>query len=232
MKLTKLSAAPDLAPQAALRTEVPPHARARYSMDAGTASQLIPGVGPTSEGNVDYAVPGLLVILLIEILLTSRWWPPYFTRGLVVYRRSLALTGSVGSFPSVDSLAQRFRGTFGPSLVFAQLSPGLLAFREKVFEFRLVSYTPVMHGLLRLRLESSHLDVEGRANWSPIAFSVAMLIFLRDFPDAWPMLGFLLAFLGGVGALQANQYAKVAAFVAEGLGGMNAADRADHASRF
>jgi hypothetical protein len=46
MKLTKLSAAPDLAPQAALRTEVPPHARAA-SMDAGTASQLIPGVRRT-----------------------------------------------------------------------------------------------------------------------------------------------------------------------------------------
>jgi hypothetical protein len=28
MKLTKLSAAPDLAPQAALRTEAPPNARA------------------------------------------------------------------------------------------------------------------------------------------------------------------------------------------------------------
>ena len=49
MKLTKLSAAPTLAPQAALRPEVPPHARAA-GMDAGTASQLIPGVGPTRRG--------------------------------------------------------------------------------------------------------------------------------------------------------------------------------------
>ena len=46
MKLTKLSAAPTLAPQAALRPEVPPHARAA-GMDAGTASQLIPGVRRT-----------------------------------------------------------------------------------------------------------------------------------------------------------------------------------------
>jgi hypothetical protein len=43
MKLTKLSAAPTLAPQAALRPEAPPHARAARP-DAGTASQLIPGV--------------------------------------------------------------------------------------------------------------------------------------------------------------------------------------------
>ena len=39
MKLTKLVAAP------VWRAEVPPRARAA-SMDAGTASQLIPGVGP------------------------------------------------------------------------------------------------------------------------------------------------------------------------------------------
>ena len=48
MKLTKLSAAPTLAPQAALRPKVPPHARAANGKDAGTASQLIPGVGRTS----------------------------------------------------------------------------------------------------------------------------------------------------------------------------------------
>ena len=50
MKLTKLSAAPTLAPQAALRPEVPPHARAA-GMDAGTASQLIPGVRQTHGGH-------------------------------------------------------------------------------------------------------------------------------------------------------------------------------------
>ena len=44
MKLTKLRAAP------VLRAEVPPCARAA-GMDAGTASQLIPGVGPTPTGN-------------------------------------------------------------------------------------------------------------------------------------------------------------------------------------
>jgi hypothetical protein len=45
MKLTKLSAAPGWSPTT-VRTEVPPRARAGR-MDAGTASQLIRGVGPT-----------------------------------------------------------------------------------------------------------------------------------------------------------------------------------------
>jgi hypothetical protein len=50
MKLTKLSAAPTLAPQAALgrRCRRMP---APACMDAGTASQLIPGVRRTMEGN-------------------------------------------------------------------------------------------------------------------------------------------------------------------------------------
>jgi hypothetical protein len=45
MKLTKLSAAPGW-PSTTVRTEAPPRARAA-SMNAGTASQLIRGVGRT-----------------------------------------------------------------------------------------------------------------------------------------------------------------------------------------
>jgi hypothetical protein len=52
MKLTKLSAAPTLAPQAALgrRCRLMP---APARMDAGTASQLIPGVRQTKESVAD-----------------------------------------------------------------------------------------------------------------------------------------------------------------------------------
>ena len=48
MKLTKLSAAPGWLPTT-VRTEVPPRARAGR-IDAGTASQLIRGVGRTWRG--------------------------------------------------------------------------------------------------------------------------------------------------------------------------------------
>ena len=48
MQLTKLSAAPTLAPQAVLRPEVPPHAPADRT-DGGTASQLIRSVGRTNR---------------------------------------------------------------------------------------------------------------------------------------------------------------------------------------
>ena len=47
MKLTKLSAAPTLAPQAALGRRCRRMPAPVNGMDAGTASQLIPGVGRT-----------------------------------------------------------------------------------------------------------------------------------------------------------------------------------------
>jgi hypothetical protein len=47
MKLTKLSAAPTLAPQAALGRRCRLMPAPANGMDAGTASQLIPGVRPT-----------------------------------------------------------------------------------------------------------------------------------------------------------------------------------------
>src|SRR5512140_2225777 len=50
MKLTKLSAAPTLAPQAALSRRCRRMPAPANGMDAGTASQLIPGVRRTSEG--------------------------------------------------------------------------------------------------------------------------------------------------------------------------------------
>jgi hypothetical protein len=165
---------------------------------------------------VGYAVPGLFAVLLTEAWAASRWWPPYFTNGLVVYRRSIPWTRSVMPLPGVESLAQRFRGGLGPSLVFCELGPGEVAFREKLFESRLFNYTPVMHGLLRLRPESGHVEVEGRANWFTIAFCLVFASFLWGFPGAWPMLGFLTVLLGGIGGVQATQYAKVATFVAEG----------------
>jgi hypothetical protein len=71
MKLTKLSAAPTLAPQAALRPEVPPHARAA-GMDAGTASQLIPGVRWTREKRMRRTTT--------EPSMTAAWWIPFSFR--------------------------------------------------------------------------------------------------------------------------------------------------------
>jgi hypothetical protein len=53
MKLTKLSAAPTLAPQAALSRRCRRMPAPVNGMDAGTASQLIPGVGQTQSGERD-----------------------------------------------------------------------------------------------------------------------------------------------------------------------------------
>jgi hypothetical protein len=55
MKLTKLSAAPTIAPQAALGRRCRRMPALASSMDAGTASQLIPAVRRTCGGTGDCA---------------------------------------------------------------------------------------------------------------------------------------------------------------------------------
>jgi len=77
MKLTKLSAAPTLAPQAALgrRCRLMP---APSRMDAGTASQPIPGVRRTSEMRGE-RTPAPAVIGGVSLTPPSRrqapaWW--------------------------------------------------------------------------------------------------------------------------------------------------------------
>ena len=117
-----------------------------------------------------YVVPGLFALILVEALASSRWWRPYFTNGLVVYRQSVPLGHSAPSLPGVEQLALRFRGGLGPSLAFREIGPGEVAFREVLFELKLLTYTPVMHGLMRLRRESQQVEIAGRANWFPIVF--------------------------------------------------------------
>jgi hypothetical protein len=66
MKLTKLSAAPGWL-LTTVRTEVPPRARAGR-IDAGTASQLIRGVGQTLGGAMARRGLGVLVLGLISLV--------------------------------------------------------------------------------------------------------------------------------------------------------------------
>ena len=119
--------------------------------------------------------------------------------------------------PDVEALASHFRGRLGPSLVFRQLESGEVAFREASFELKLLSYTPVMHGLLLAVPGSTECVVEGRANWFSLAFSLWMASFVLSRPEAWPILLVLVALVGGIEAVQATTYREVAKFAVEGV---------------
>jgi hypothetical protein len=143
------------------------------------------------------------------VILSGRWYEPYFARGLVIYRNVVSL-GSTRLGLSADQLRQQLRGGLGPSLDFHELSPNTIAFREALFELKLFSYTPVMHGLLRYDQQAHAVTVEGRANWFTVAFSVLVLAFVWHRPEAWPVVGFLAVVLGGIYAVQAGRFRTVA----------------------
>lgn len=165
---------------------------------------------------MDYVVAGVLALLLVEVLVASSWWRPYFTRGLRLYRYSVSSKHAASQTVNLEELATHFRGRRGPSLVFRQLDPGEVAFREAVFELKLFNYTPVMHGLLRVVPGSGEVVVEGRANWFPLAFSLLVVIFVWSRPEAWPVLVFLGVLVAGIGAVQAKAYREIGQVVAHG----------------
>lgn len=162
-----------------------------------------------------YVVPALVALALLEAILAARWYGPYFTTGLVIYRSTVPLDGSVEVAVSAERLTKQFRGGFGPSLEFHDLSPDDIGFRETLFELKLFSYTPVMHGLLRHQKERHLVTVEGRANWFTMVFSVGAIALVALQPVAWPVLPFLAVFLGGIYAVQVRRYDSVARAAAE-----------------
>ena len=162
-----------------------------------------------------YIVPALLAIVLVEAILSGRWYEPYFRAGFVIYRNSMQLADSLNEPLSAERLTDHFRGGFGPSLQFHELAHDEIAFREALFELKLFSYSPVMHGLIRHRPESHLLVVEGRANWFTVAFTVTVLCFVAQRLDAWPAVPFLAAILGAIYAIQVKRYGSVARCAAE-----------------
>lgn len=161
-------------------------------------------------------VLALLVVLLAELVAACFWYATYFRIGLVVYRKVLQRTSDTDTTALHERLTERFRGGIGPSLMFHELAPGEIAFREACFELRFLTYTPVMHGLLRLPPQSHLVKVEGRASWFIIAFSASVVGLVAAHLDAWPMLPFLAAILASIYFVQARSYGKVARFVADG----------------
>lgn len=112
----------------------------------------------------------VLVLLLIEARLATRWSPFYFNNGLRLYARvvNADMTG-IRLEDLRDTLNDDFKGTgFTPSILFEKIGGQTLGFREKTFELSLLSYTPLMHG--KIEIDDSNIRISGIANWYPIAF--------------------------------------------------------------
>jgi hypothetical protein len=115
-----------------------------------------------------------LGIVLIESILSSNWYPPYFRKGFKVFSREAELIKNIDVTEQVvESLNKGFKSSgYSPTLHFKILDSNTIAFREKIFEFTFFSYTPIMHGKIELNQNHGKTTVIGLSNWFPIAFGI------------------------------------------------------------
>jgi len=113
----------------------------------------------------------VLIILLVEVRLSSKWSYFYFSRGIQLYYKEVNSRSIVKDLDDfIGILNASFKGTgYSPSIKFTKIDNQTIGFREKMFEFSLFIYTPLMHG--NILIDNTKIKIKGLANWYPIAFT-------------------------------------------------------------
>lgn len=119
------------------------------------------------------AISIVVAVAIAEVVLASNWNRFYFTVGLPVFvrrieRRSLADV-------SLDQLQRSSKTATAAPLMFRQIGPDLIAFREEVFG----QYIPVMRGVIRHDPAEASVSVRGLLNWFVLAAAVVLVVTLR-----------------------------------------------------
>lgn len=160
-------------------------------------------------------LPILILIVLFEFILSGTWQPFYFRLGLPIFQRSMKSVSPPSLSP--EALTERFQGGgLVAPLLFKRISPHEVAFREG-FSFALLSYTPLMHGMIEHR--DGKLRVIGRSLLSPLLFCLVLIFMDLPSGNGWAKSGplpfailiFFLLYV--IQALRFNKVFKV--FVAE-----------------
>jgi len=153
-----------------------------------------------------YLGAALVVVIVLELVLTGSWAAVYFQVGIPIFRKRFSYTGEPVEELQADELSAEYERTFAPSVLFRRLGPGEIAFREKILQLRLLSYTPVMHGIIRDDRFERTVSVTGYANWFPLSFVVFWYAALFDFGLEPSMLIFVIAPFLVLGLIYGIQY--------------------------
>ena len=160
----------------------------------------------------------VLLLLLIEMGLAAKWSPFYFNNGIKLYSKHIGINNSQINMDDLSNLLNTaFKGTgFSPSILFQRIDDQNIGFREKVLEFSLFSYTPLMHG--KIEVNHSNIKIAGLANWYPIGFVCLWYSFLfptfRFDMDIMFLLAPVIIF-GVIYFVQSRRYNKIASQLAE-----------------
>ena len=111
------------------------------------------------------------IVFVAEIILSVIWNKGYFKVGIVVFAQESTAAATSANGRSASAFQTHFDATFrGTRMLFHEIEPGLIAFREKVLEFRFMAfhYSPIMHGIIKTDPATGMVSVRGILNWSAI----------------------------------------------------------------
>ncbi|MBN1254667.1 MAG: hypothetical protein JXA50_05275 [Deltaproteobacteria bacterium] len=121
----------------------------------------------------------MLLLVVAEGYFSSQWSYRYFTTGIPIFRRVLRLahvSERILDNGSLTNYFQKVSSVFAlPSLIFHELTPSQIAFRERIFEITTWSSPPVMRGLMRFNKENGLLEIIGYLNWYVLVFYILYL---------------------------------------------------------
>jgi hypothetical protein len=175
--------------------------------------------------------------MLADIILNATWNRMYFTTGLPIFimrvpvnsqhtgipHNSIRLSADIQpNTPDYSRLKEEFQSDLVGSLTFKEIDTNKFGFREKLIQFRLMRYSPLMHGLLIFDNDNSQVIVKGFINWFPLCLSLVWLIPVITSSDHIISLGFIVFFIlvmGLIYGIQSSRFIKVATFAAQAWSG-------------
>lgn len=115
----------------------------------------------------------VFVLAFVDLFLNATWNPFYYRFGIPIYRRTFKANGFPAQPPSAEEVETAVPQEIWTGIAVHQLDKDLLAFREKLVDWRLfrMKYTPLMHGALKFDKPSGTVKVVGFLNWFPVAFA-------------------------------------------------------------
>ena len=161
-----------------------------------------------------------MLVALAEIGLSTAWSKMYFMFGLPVFVKKIPVNIHRAEIPPKDIFTTRFHSVWASSIGFKKIGPNMYGFREKTFQIKLFSYTPVMHGLLVFDHANHEVVVTGFANWFALGFSLLWFILLMpplftDLPAALSFVLFSILVMGFLYAIQYSRFSEVADVAAQ-----------------
>jgi hypothetical protein len=113
---------------------------------------------------MSYITPVVMGIAILELIASGTWSTFYFTTGIPLFRRSARL--AVRPDLTDTKLEALMAGSPWSPLRFRSISDTEVAFREQLLAWTILTYTPLVHGLIRYDETSQTLHVVGYSNWT------------------------------------------------------------------